>query len=105
MQITRAWLAAALLASVTAITGCDSNVGKGAAIGAAGGAGIGALGPGSVLGNAAAGAAAGAAGGYIYDRTKDKETTERLPEGSQPTRRRGRPQGLPRAPTRHYTDT
>ena len=73
MHTTRAWLATALLAAALAITGCDSNVGKGAAIGAAGGAGLGALGPGSVLGNAAAGAAAGAAGGYIYDQTKDKD--------------------------------
>ena len=69
----RTYLAMAILAAGLGAAGCDSNVGKGAAIGAAGGAGLGALGPGSVLGNAAAGAAAGAAGGYIYDRVKDKD--------------------------------
>ena len=69
----RTYLAAAMLAAGLATAGCEGNVGKGAAIGAAGGAGLGALGPGSVLGNAAAGAAAGAAGGYIYDRVKDKD--------------------------------
>lgn len=66
-------LLAGLLLTAPALAGCDSNVGKGAAIGAAGGAGIGALGPGSVLGNAALGAAAGAAGGFVYDKVKDKD--------------------------------
>jgi hypothetical protein len=73
MASTRTVTAAALVALALGAAGCDSNVGKGAAIGAAGGAGVGALGPGSVLGNAAAGAAAGAAGGYIYDRVKDDD--------------------------------
>ena len=72
MPRTRQLLLAGLLLASSVVAGCDSNVGKGAAIGAAGGAGIGALGPGSILGNAAAGAAAGAAGGYIYDKVKDK---------------------------------
>jgi osmotically inducible lipoprotein OsmB len=73
MRTTRHLLFAGLLLAVPVLAGCDSNVGKGAAIGAAGGAGVGALGPGSVLGNAAAGAAAGAAGGFIYDQVKDKD--------------------------------
>ena len=72
MSMRNLLLAGCLLAA-PALAGCDSNVGKGAAIGAAGGAGIGALGPGSVLGNAALGAAAGAAGGFIYDKVKDKD--------------------------------
>ena len=50
------------------VTACTENVGKGAAVGAAGGATIGALGGGSILGGAAKGAAAGAAGGFIYDK-------------------------------------
>ena len=72
MSMRNLLLAGSLLAA-PALAGCDSNVGKGAAIGAAGGGGIGALGPGSVLGNAALGAAAGAAGGFIYDKVKDKD--------------------------------
>lgn len=70
MRSTPAWLAAALLATAMATTACSGDVGKGAAIGAAG---VDALGPGSILGNAAAGAVAGAAGGYIYDQEKDKK--------------------------------
>ena len=50
---------------------CSENVGRGAAIGAAGGAAIGAVGSGSIVGNAAKGAAAGAAGGFIYDQLFD----------------------------------
>lgn len=72
MSMRNLMLAGVLLAA-PGLAGCDSNVGKGAAIGAAGGAGIGALGPGSVLGNAALGAAAGAAGGFVYDKVKDKD--------------------------------
>lgn len=73
MRTPRHLLLAGLVLAIPALAGCDSNVGKGAAIGAAGGAGVGALGPGSVLGNAALGAAAGAAGGFIYDQVKDKD--------------------------------
>ena len=54
MPRTRQLLLAGLLLASPVVAGCDSNVGKGAAIGAAGGAGMGALGPGSILGNAAA---------------------------------------------------
>jgi hypothetical protein len=53
------------------LAACTENVGKGAAVGAAGGAAIGALGGGSILGSAARGAAAGAAGGFIYDQLFD----------------------------------
>ena len=73
MPRTRPTLAAAVLAAVLGLAGCTENMGKGAAIGAAGGAGLGAVGPGSILGNAAAGAAAGAAGGFIYDQVKDDD--------------------------------
>ncbi len=50
---------------------CSENVGRGAAVGAAGGAAVGAIGSGSIIGNAARGAAAGAAGGFIYDQLFD----------------------------------
>ncbi len=50
---------------------CSENMGRGAAIGAAGGAAVGAVGRGSIIGNAARGAAAGAAGGFIYDQLFD----------------------------------
>ena len=73
MRTPRHLLLAGLLLAAPALAGCESNVGKGAAIGAAGGAGLGAVGPGSVLGNAALGAAAGAAGGFIYDQVKDED--------------------------------
>lgn len=53
------------------LAACSENVGKGAAVGAAGGAAIGALGGGSILGSTARGAAAGAAGGFIYDQLFD----------------------------------
>jgi hypothetical protein len=73
MRRVRSWLVAALMAASGTLAGCDSNVGRGATIGAAGGAGLGALGPGSVLGNAAAGAAIGGGAGYIYDQVKDDD--------------------------------
>ena len=44
MPRTRQLLLAGLLLASPVVAGCDSNVGKGAAIGAAGGAGIGAAG-------------------------------------------------------------
>lgn len=53
------------------LVACTENVGKGAAVGAAGGAAIGALGSGSIVGGAAKGAVAGAAGGFIYDQLFD----------------------------------
>lgn len=53
------------------LAACSENMGKGAAVGAAGGAAVGAIGSGSILGNAARGAAAGAAGGFIYDQLFD----------------------------------
>lgn len=49
------------------VAGCTENVGRGAAVGAAGGAAVGILSGGGVVSSAAKGAAAGAAGGFIYD--------------------------------------
>jgi hypothetical protein len=59
-----------LVLSLTLLLGaCSANMGRGAAVGAAGGAGLGALGVGDgILSNAVKGAAVGAAGGFIYDR-------------------------------------
>jgi hypothetical protein len=57
----------AVAALAAPVVGCTENVGKGAAVGAAGGAAVGILGGGGVVSSAAKGAAAGAAGGFIYD--------------------------------------
>lgn len=60
-----------VLALAVPVAACTENVGKGAAVGAAGGAAVGILGGGGVVGSAAKGAAAGAAGGFIYDQLFD----------------------------------
>ncbi len=62
---------AVLAALALPLGACSENMGRGAAIGAAGGAAVGAVGRGSHNGNAARGAAAGAAGGFIYDQLFD----------------------------------
>lgn len=61
----------AIVALTIPVLGCSENVGRGAAIGAAGGAAVGVLGGGGVVSSAAKGAAAGAAGGFIYDQLFD----------------------------------
>jgi predicted small secreted protein len=64
----RLFVAAMLLAAVTATTACTENTTRGAGIGAAAGAGLGALSGNGILSGAATGAVVGGAGGYIYDK-------------------------------------